>query len=176
MILYSLTDLSDKWETCCNLTNTNIIQQLWSWQVSYHTITSQKKSDNKMSNYMWISLFSKHLDSENRKHFVCLRQKLILLVIIFCAIKCDFSIWVDSVSHSHDLIIILTELLISKISIFNHTFYLISYLISVFMTSIRQSNRAFKSRDYWNLTNSFSHWSQQSAFIIYIKLLKNLSI
>ena len=35
------------------------------------------------------------------------------------------------------------------------------------MSSIRQSNRTCQSRDYWDLTNSFSHWRQSSAFIIY---------
>ena len=42
------------------------------------------------------------------------------------------------------------------------------------MSLIRQSNRAHKSRDYWNLTNSLSHQRQSSVFIIYTKSLKNL--
>ena len=37
------------------------------------------------------------------------------------------------------------------------------------MTSIRQSNRVSKSRDYWNLTNNFSYWKHSSTFIIYIE-------
>ena len=42
------------------------------------------------------------------------------------------------------------------------------------MTSIRQSNRACKSRDYWDFTNSTSHQRQSSVFIIYIESLKDL--
>ncbi len=42
------------------------------------------------------------------------------------------------------------------------------------MTSIRQSNRAYKSRDYWDLTNNLSYQRQSSAFIIYTESFKNL--
>ena len=42
------------------------------------------------------------------------------------------------------------------------------------MTSIKQSNRVSKSKDYWNLTNSFSHWRHSSAFIIYTESSERL--
>src|SRR4030095_9455876 len=44
---------------------------------------------------------------------------------------------------------------------------LISYLISLSMAPIRQSNRARKPRDYWDPTNSPSHRRQPPAFTIY---------
>ena len=42
------------------------------------------------------------------------------------------------------------------------------------MSSIRWSNRAHKSKNYWDLTNSFSHWRQSSAFIIYTESSEDL--
>src|SRR5438034_6851033 len=59
------------------------------------------------------------------------------------------------------------KLPVSKIPTFNHTFYLISYLISLSMAPIRRSNRARKPRDYWDPTNSPPHQRQPPAFIIY---------
>src|SRR5205809_7422836 len=69
--------------------------------------------------------------------------------------------------HPRDLTITLTKLPVSKIPTFNHTFYLISYLISLSMAPIRRSNRARKPRDYWDPTNSSPHQRQPPAFIIY---------
>src|SRR5438034_3310325 len=55
----------------------------------------------------------------------------------------------------------------SKIPIFNHTFYLISCLIFLSMAPIRRSNRAPKPRVYWDPTNTPSCQRQQPAFTIY---------
>src|SRR5215471_12378308 len=53
------------------------------------------------------------------------------------------------------------------IPIFNHTFYLISYLISLSMAPIRRSNRVPKPRDYWDPTISPPRRRQAPAFTIY---------
>src|SRR5215467_3002971 len=50
---------------------------------------------------------------------------------------------------------------------FNHTFYLISYLISLSMAPIRRSNRVPKPRDYWDPTISPPRRRQAPAFTIY---------
>ena len=64
------------------------------------------------------------------------------------------------------------KLPVSKIPTFNHTFYLISYLISLSMTPIRRSNRVSKPRDY--LDPSPPRRRQQPAFTIYTEPPKDL--
>src|SRR5947207_13959590 len=67
------------------------------------------------------------------------------------------------------------KLPVSKIPILNHTFYLISYLISLSMAPIRRSNRALKPRVYWDPTNTPPRQRQQPAFTIYTKPPEELS-
>src|SRR5438045_3929058 len=93
-----------------------------------------------------------------------------------CAAKMLHSYLGRRCEPPRDLVITLIKLPVSKIPTFNHTFYLISYLIPLSMAPIRRSNRAPKPRVYWDPTIIPPRRGQPSAFTIYIEPPEDPSI